>query len=298
VREIHGKLRSKLPKTWAGSTGRCNTGLQFTRRSFKAQGFSRALIRKHDVAIADGRVGNSGEVEGRFGVGKIPVNRFPFHASTLHTTKRIRSFQIQPIPRFKWAKTESEGIINSLGVRSLRFEQLDSMRGLAALVVVFHHFYLMFYRAHFRSNPWSALIYPFVAGHESVMLFFVLSGFVLSLPLMKQVPFSYPIYVWKRVLRIYGPYLGALAITIIGCAIWHNRLPSFAGGVPPWNGPVTLQGVSHVLVFIGPGNDTRYNETFWSLIHEMRISIVFPVIFVFIGAIGIAGAALAILFAL
>jgi hypothetical protein len=28
----------------AGSTGRCNTGLEFTRRSFKAQGLSRALI--------------------------------------------------------------------------------------------------------------------------------------------------------------------------------------------------------------------------------------------------------------
>ena len=28
----------------AGSTGRCNTGLEFTRRSFKAQSFSRALI--------------------------------------------------------------------------------------------------------------------------------------------------------------------------------------------------------------------------------------------------------------
>jgi hypothetical protein len=35
---------SKLPKTSAGSTGRCNTGLQFTRRRLKAQGLSRALI--------------------------------------------------------------------------------------------------------------------------------------------------------------------------------------------------------------------------------------------------------------
>ena len=33
-----------LPETTAGSTGRCNTGLEFTGRSFKAQGFSRALI--------------------------------------------------------------------------------------------------------------------------------------------------------------------------------------------------------------------------------------------------------------
>ena len=32
------------PKSPAGSTGRCNTGLEFTRRSFKAQGFARALI--------------------------------------------------------------------------------------------------------------------------------------------------------------------------------------------------------------------------------------------------------------
>ena len=29
------------------------------------------MLRKHDIAIADGRVGNSGEVEGRFGVGKV-----------------------------------------------------------------------------------------------------------------------------------------------------------------------------------------------------------------------------------
>jgi Acyltransferase family len=124
-----------------------------------------------------------------------PLDTFPISYLDFAYDYRIGSFQSQLIPRSKWAKTESEGIIHSLGVRSLRFEQLDSMRGLAALVVVFHHFYLMFYRAHFRSNPLSALIYPFVAGHESVMLFFVLSGFVLSLPLMKQVPFSYPIYV-------------------------------------------------------------------------------------------------------
>ena len=36
--------RSKLPQTQAVSTGRSNTGLEFTRRSFKAQGFSWALL--------------------------------------------------------------------------------------------------------------------------------------------------------------------------------------------------------------------------------------------------------------
>jgi hypothetical protein len=33
-----------LPKSPASSTGRCNTGLKFTRRGFKAQGLSGALI--------------------------------------------------------------------------------------------------------------------------------------------------------------------------------------------------------------------------------------------------------------
>ena len=46
-------LRSAIVpvKRRAGSTGRCNTGLQFTRRSFKAQGFSRALIEAQSYLV-------------------------------------------------------------------------------------------------------------------------------------------------------------------------------------------------------------------------------------------------------
>ena len=56
-----------LLETPAGSTGRCNTGLQFTRRSFKAQGFSRALIEAQSYLVeiglrVDGQVGLLGEV--------------------------------------------------------------------------------------------------------------------------------------------------------------------------------------------------------------------------------------------
>jgi hypothetical protein len=37
-------VQPQFPKTRMVSTGRCNTGLEFTDRSFKAQGFARALI--------------------------------------------------------------------------------------------------------------------------------------------------------------------------------------------------------------------------------------------------------------
>src|ERR1700735_1126200 len=51
---IFGKLGMKLPITPAGSTGRCNTGLQFTRWSFKAQGLSRALIEAQSYLVKIG----------------------------------------------------------------------------------------------------------------------------------------------------------------------------------------------------------------------------------------------------
>jgi hypothetical protein len=37
------RLVGKFLENLAGSTDRCNTGLKFTRRSFKAQGFPRGL---------------------------------------------------------------------------------------------------------------------------------------------------------------------------------------------------------------------------------------------------------------
>jgi hypothetical protein len=57
----------KFLQSRAGSTGRCNTGLQFTRRRFKAQGFSRALIEAQSYLVeiglrVDGQVGLLGEV--------------------------------------------------------------------------------------------------------------------------------------------------------------------------------------------------------------------------------------------
>ncbi|MBB5330808.1 hypothetical protein HDF14_004444, partial [Edaphobacter lichenicola] len=51
-----------LPITLAVSTGRCNTGLQFTRRRLKAQGLSRALVETQRDLVemglsVDGQVG-------------------------------------------------------------------------------------------------------------------------------------------------------------------------------------------------------------------------------------------------
>ena len=63
--EVRGNRTCR--KRPAGSTGRCNTGLEFTRRSFKAQGLSRALIEAQSYHVeiglrVAGQVGFLGEV--------------------------------------------------------------------------------------------------------------------------------------------------------------------------------------------------------------------------------------------
>ncbi len=49
-----------------------------------------------------------------------------------------------------------------------------------------------------------------VAGHEAVILFFLLSGFVLTIPYLLPDPPGYLRFLTRRVIRIYVPYLAAL----------------------------------------------------------------------------------------
>jgi len=71
-----------------------------------------------------------------------------------------------------------------------RFEQLDSLRGLAALSVVVNHFLNILPGIFDNPNDFWFLKYTplhlFWAGHEAVIFFFVLSGFVLSLQFFKK----------------------------------------------------------------------------------------------------------------
>jgi peptidoglycan/LPS O-acetylase OafA/YrhL len=160
-----------------------------------------------------------------------------------------------------------------------RFPELDSMRGLAALVVVFHHFAYMFYPWALSASFLSVMLYPFIAGHESVMFFFVLSGFVLALPNLRGKRQCYPIFLCRRVLRIYGPYLAALGLAVGGCALWHNRIGTVGWAAGTWNASVRASSLLQPILMIGNYDYSQYNTAFWSLVYEMRISIIFPALF-------------------
>jgi peptidoglycan/LPS O-acetylase OafA/YrhL len=120
------------------------------------------------------------------------------------------------------------------------------------------------------------------AGHQAVIFFFILSGFVLSLQFLGERQAPYRIYLTKRILRIYPPYLIATIIAVAlrnefykgdidGLSIWFNAY---------WKSPLDTHLGINFLMMIGSFANGSFNPVIWSLVHEMRISIIFPLIMV------------------
>jgi peptidoglycan/LPS O-acetylase OafA/YrhL len=108
--------------------------------------------------------------------------------------------------------------------------------------------------------------------------FFILSGFVLSLPFLSGHPQSYCTFVTRRFCRIYLPYVAALFIAMgvrsaVGVEPLHDAAPWFAAF---WSAPPTLGTVAGYLAMTGFSYHTNIDFVVWSLIHEMRISLIFP----------------------
>ncbi|MED3968920.1 acyltransferase [Priestia megaterium] len=172
-----------------------------------------------------------------------------------------------------------------------RYVELDSVRGLAALFVVINHYLMIFpsfseysYQIHssfllyvLKGSP---LRLFFSSGNESVVLFFVLSGFVLALPFYESSSFRYGEYVIRRVCRIYLPYLFSVCLAI-GCKVLFAQ-----GGINElslwfnnsWNIRESPRLLIEHFFLIGTYNTDAYNNVIWSLVHEMRISLLFPLI--------------------
>ena len=89
-----------------------------------------------------------------------------------------------------------------------RYNALDSIRGLAALFVMLGHYLPC------KLVPWNF----FLSGSESVIMFFMLSGFVLSNLLFNNKTTYYE-YIIRRVFRIYPVYIlvssGVIAVLFI-----------------------------------------------------------------------------------
>src|SRR5690625_3975321 len=159
-----------------------------------------------------------------------------------------------------------------------RIEQLDSIRGLAAFSVVLSH--IPFFAIPMPYVMYQTLVWLGINnGHKAVMLFFLLSGFVLSLPFLKRKEVNYVPYVIKRVLRIYLPFLFAITFAIILSQIyWQEKVGIVGDGDLLWQTQISVELVINHVFLLGNYHTNAFNGVIWSLIHELRISLFFPLI--------------------
>ncbi len=191
-----------------------------------------------------------------------------------------------------------------------RLVVLDCIRGIAALVVVVHHCLLTqpafsdFFFSNWRTEAGSTLEWVMFHtplrivwdGYEAVTLFYVLSGLVLALPWIEGRSPNYFSYGIKRICRIYLPYCAAVA----AAAVLNTLLVSYAAvpGLSAWVNTMTWTHpvYPHVLLdhALMIGHYNSVNGVVHSLIWELRVSLLFPVLIVPIvrwrrwGALGVA----------
>lgn len=100
--------------------------------------------------------------------------------------------------------------------------------------------------------------------------------------------FHYDTYIIKRICRIYIPYVVAISIAIITKMLFIRNDMSYISDwfSKSWTTTDTLTLLLQHFVFIGEYNTDAYNNVIWSLVHEMRISLVFPFLTFFLYAKG------------
>lgn len=160
-----------------------------------------------------------------------------------------------------------------------RLPQLDALRGVAALVVVMHHAILSL-RPDDPLHAWVTHIPSFnvlILGRPAVQLFYVLSGFVLTLSLLASSE-GWLRFALRRCFRLLPAYWVSLGIAGLLFALTPVHLADqmsdwFYNQWTPAMGGVDV--LKHATMQAGP-DGFPLNHVAWSLVHELRLSLILP----------------------
>ncbi|MBU2948830.1 acyltransferase family protein [Zobellia uliginosa] len=164
-----------------------------------------------------------------------------------------------------------------------RLKILDSIRGIAALIVLYHHIFKL-NKAVFKSyfSDISFAIFDFISelNDEAVLLFFIISGFSIGLSTLKR-PLNdkssvngYLYRRFKRILPIY--WIAILLSLIIGISLNILYMSDFS-----------LRNLFGNLLFLQTTNAIPQswvvpyglNGPLWSLSYEMFFYLIFPLVY-------------------
>ena len=200
-------------------------------------------------------------------------------------------------------KTQTQPIYNIPSIRNYRWStHLDLLRGLASLLVFLGHMRLLLFIEYSEiSNP-NFLVKRLnsltVLGHQSVMIFFVLSGFFISATVIRRIQqkqWSWINYLVDRLTRLYIVLIPALLLSSfwdsLGIKIFGTGQDSFYGE-KFHNGHLatykilenfTFQNALGTIAFVQTIFVDLFgsNKAVWSLAYEFWYYILFPSIILF-----------------
>lgn len=146
---------------------------------------------------------------------------------------------------------------------------INNLRGIAALLVCLFHF--VFSTKNYITNQ--QILDVFYFGQYGVQLFFIISGIVIPLSLLKSnyTLLKFPTFFLKRIIRIEPPYLVALAIAILIIII--------RGNVSKLNYTQIALHIGYLIPFF-LDEYAWLNEVFWTLAIEFQYYLIISVLIV------------------
>ncbi len=185
--------------------------------------------------------------------------------------------------------------------KKLHLLGLDALRGGAALQVMLGHTIWYLWESDASMPFWNVLekLVAFCVryGAQAVVLFFLLSGFVIHLRQAKQalldpsaaLPFNTWDYIKRRARRLYPPLITALILTAVLDHIGTSTYPALYAGDIPYTFEVSFRTVSHsLLTLLGnlfflqnliPGiHSFGTNSPLWTLAYEAVFYLLYPLV--------------------
>jgi len=230
-----------------------------------------------------GRAALTGRRDAFLGLPRVFRERRRIHSDRPTSGRHIRAAMSRGLEGYTLAFGARAREWRSSGVqrqRSSHLRHLDGLRGLAALFVVLHHTWLTIW-PNVNGTPKGTVgsATRFLAfGHFAVVVFIVLSGFCLSVPVARSggLEGGARRFFRRRARRLLPPYYASFALSLV--LIW-TLIGSRTGTHWDISVPIDWRGYSGNGLLLGDVlGGGQVNNVWWSVALEWQIYLAFPLL--------------------